>query len=393
MLTRLLALAALIAAITFPGLLQAQSPDEYRIDAISIDRLIRENYAYLDRFTSGEPPTSALLQAEAEAVHDSSTLLRYAERRLALLADPHVITGRSFSDSWAIVPSYADLWIEPEGESYRVTAVRANSPAASAGVAEGDVLVRIGETVVAEAVSDYWRDLGVETGGDRGYAARVLAAGRRDRPRHLTFRDHQGVERTLTLPSLYAVSRPEEEPVDALRGPGGLTLVINDALGDDRTIAAFDAAMAGAQPGETIILDLTNTPSGGNTVVARAIMGWFVSEARPYQVHRLVSEERETGVPRQWIEEVLPRTGKSHTGPVLVRVGRWTGSMGEGLAIGLDALGADVTGCPMAGLLGAIYDFRLEHSGLTIKLPAERLSAVTGTPRESFSCAAQAGSF
>lgn len=96
MLTRLLALAALIAAITFPGLLQAQSPDEYRIDAISIDRLIRENYAYLDRFTSGEPPTSALLQAEAEAVHDSSTLLRYAERRLALLADPHVITGRSF---------------------------------------------------------------------------------------------------------------------------------------------------------------------------------------------------------------------------------------------------------------------------------------------------------
>lgn len=117
-------------------------------------------------------------------------------------------------------------------------------------------------------------------------------------------------------------------------------------------------------------------------------MGWFVSEARPYQVHRLMSEERETGVPRQWIEEVLPRPGRHHAGAVRVKVGRWTGSMSEGLALGLDAQGAQVTGCPMAGLLGAIYNFRLEHSGLTIKLPAERLSSVSGVPREDFRCPA-----
>ncbi|WP_287011748.1 hypothetical protein [Brevundimonas sp.] len=64
-----------------------------------------------------------------------------------------------------------------------------------------------------------------------------------------------------------------------------------------------------------------------------------------------------------------------------------TGSMGEGLAVGLDALGARVTGCPMAGLLGAIYDLPLERSGLTSKLPAERLSTVSGVPREAFRCA------
>ena len=38
----------------------------------------------------------------------------------------------------------------------------------------------------------------------------------------------------------------------------------------------------------------------------------------------------------------------------------------------------------MAGLLGAIYDHRLENSGLVIKLPTERLAHVNGTPRETF---------
>jgi carboxyl-terminal processing protease len=58
--------------------------------------------------------------------------------------------------------------------------------------------------------------------------------------------------------------------------------------------------------------------------------------------------------------------------------------MGEGLALGFDAIGADVRGGPMAGLLGAIYDHRLEHSGLVLKIPTERLFHVDGTPREAF---------
>ena len=58
--------------------------------------------------------------------------------------------------------------------------------------------------------------------------------------------------------------------------------------------------------------------------------------------------------------------------------------MGEGLAIGFDAIGARVEGSRMAGLLGAIYDHRLERSGRVIKIPTERLYAVDGTPREHF---------
>lgn len=374
------ALAALIL-IAAPANAQTPlaTPEDYREDARAIEGLINAQYAYLDRFPGGAMPMSDVLRAEAGAVHDSGSLLRYAEHALTALADHHAITGASFRDSWAVTPSYSDLWIERQGEIWRITAVREGSPAETAGVQTGETLDAVGGSPTTEAVRAFWAEIGLAPGGERdGYAARVLAAGRRDRERDLTVSG-----RRLSLPNLYA-AREDRPPVMVEQTASGLSIRFNDSLGDGRTIQAFDAAMARARPGQTLILDLTDTASGGNTVVARAIMGWFVGEARPYQVHNLPAEERETGVPRQWVEQVLPRAGKRFPGPVVVRVGRWTGSMGEGLAIGLDALGARVEGGPMAGLLGAIYDHRLPNSGLILKLPTERLYAVDGTPREDF---------
>ena len=330
-------------------------------------------------------PVSAELRAEAAAVGDQPALLRYAEHAVVALADPHAITGGSFNDSWAIVPSYGDLWVEPVDGEWRITAVREGSPAAAEGVAVGDRLTAVAGVPTEAAVAAFWREIGLDAAGDRaGHGARVLAAGRRDRVRDLTIAGRDGVERRLSLPNLYSARTGDRAPVSVAREGEALVVRFNDSLGDSGTVAAFDAAMAQARPGQAVVLDLRDTASGGNTVVARAIMGWFVDEARPYQIHRLPAEERETGVPRQWIEQVLPRPGKRHQGPVSLRVGRWTGSMGEGLAVGMDALGADVRGGPMAGLLGAIYDHRLERSGLVIKLPTERLYAVDGSPREAF---------
>lgn len=357
----------------------------FRADALAIEALINSRYAYLDRFPDGAMPMSAALRAEAGAVADRRSLLRYAEHAIAALADHHAITGASFADSWGLVPSYSDLWIEPEGDVWRITAVRQGSPAEAAGVQPGDSLAAIGDTATGAAVAAFWAEQGLEpTDARAGHGVRVLAAGRRDRPRDLTIRDVAGVERRLTLPNLYAAAPGERPPVSAYQADGALVIRFNNSLGDDATVPAFDAAMADARPGQPIVLDITDTASGGNTVIARAIMGWFVDAPAAYQIHNLPAEERETGVPRQWIEQVLPRPGKRHRGTVTVRVGRWTGSMGEGLAVGFDALGADVVGGPMAGLLGAIQDVRLPNSGMVIKLPTERLYAVDGTPRESF---------
>jgi hypothetical protein len=75
----------------------------------------------------------------------------------------------------------------------------------------------------------------------------------------------------------------------------------------------------------------------------------------------------QTGIARQWIEQVLPCAGKHHRGPVSVRVGRLTGSMGEGLA----ATGAKVCGRPMARLRGAVHDYTLPANGIRVTFPAE----------------------
>lgn len=377
--------AAQPAGQSAPAASAAAESARFRDDARSIERLVNANYAYLGRFDGGAMPLSARLRAEAEAVHDRVSLLLYAERALLALADHHAITGASFADSRAIVPSFADLWVERRGETYSIEAVRDDSPAQRAGLRAGDRLVALGGVAVADAVAAFWDDLGLPvTQARASFAARVLAAGRRDRARRLTVQGPAGPPREVELANLYAAAPRDRPPLSAGGQSGALVIRLNDSLGDGATIAAFDAAMARARPGQRIVIDLRDTPGGGNTNVARAMMGWFVERPRAYQVHNLPGERRRTGIERQWIEQVLPRPGRRHRGPVEIRVGRWTGSMGEGLAIGFDALGARVTGTRMAGLLGAIYDFRLENSGLVIKLPAERLTHVNGTPREAF---------
>jgi len=359
--------------------------ERFRADARAIEPLVNRAYAYLDRFDGGVMPVSARLRAEAERVTDRRSLLLYAERALLALADHHAITGASFADSWAIVPSYADLWIERSGDSYLIEAVRDGSPAQQAGVKAGDRLVSVGGFATQTAVDWFWRDLGLEPApGRAAFAARILAAGRRGPPRRMTIQTGASPPRALELPSLYAAPRAARPAVSADERGDALVVRIHDSLGDPATVAAFDAAMAPARPGQRVVIDLRDTPSGGNSNVARAILGWFVDRPTPFQIHSLPIEQRETGIARQWIEQVLPRAGKRHAGPVTVWVGRWTGSMGEGLAIAFDAIGARVTGNRMAGLLGAIHDHRLEHSGLIIKLPTERLMHVNGTSREAF---------
>ncbi|MFM8542034.1 MAG: hypothetical protein ACKOAM_02080 [Chakrabartia sp.] len=330
----------------------ANTPD-YPASAIALDATIEDQYAYLDKLPGGTLPQSATLNAQRAAVHDENTLLRYAENRMISLADHHAITCSSFNDSWAVVPTYADLWVVSHDGRYVIDAVREGSPAALAGIQPGNALMAIDGVETSSAVSAFWRDLGLAINPARAdFAARMLAAGRRDRSRWLSIADAAGRVRQLTLPSLYSVISEQRPPLTSFTNQARTVIRFNNSLGDDKTIAAFDSAMQLIPLNHEVILDHRNTPSGGNTTVARAVLGWFTNEPHGYQVHNRPIEERETGIARQWIEQVLPRNGKYRRGLPTIWVGRWTGSMGEGLAVGFASMRAEVRGGPMAQLNG-----------------------------------------
>jgi carboxyl-terminal processing protease len=133
-----------------------------------------------------------------------------------------------------------------------------------------------------------------------------------------------------------------------------------------------------------LILDLRETPGGGNTTIARAIMGRFTGKDLAYQKHIYTAEERETGIKRSTLEIVSPR-GNIYKKPLVVLVGYWTGSMGEGIAIGFDGMKrATIAGTAMAGLLGEIYTFNLPETGIPFSFPCVQLQHINGTPREDF---------
>ncbi len=87
----------------------ATAENEYAKAAHDLDAAIIEMYAYLEDLPDAQLPDSNVLRQERQAVNDDRTLLAYAEKRIVSLADHHAITGSSFHDSWAIVPTYADL--------------------------------------------------------------------------------------------------------------------------------------------------------------------------------------------------------------------------------------------------------------------------------------------
>src|SRR6478735_10824640 len=197
-------IALLLVSPLLLGADDAPATPDYAADARSIERLVNEDYAYLDRFENGRMPMSDKLRTEADAVHSRDDLIRYAERALTALADHHAITGASLADSWGLVPSYSDLWIEPTTRTtYVVTAVRADSPAERARVRFGDRLIAVDGVPIDQAIAAFWTDLGLPVTPERaGYAARVLAAGRRNAPRHLTIL-RGGDFRELELANLY----------------------------------------------------------------------------------------------------------------------------------------------------------------------------------------------
>lgn len=341
-------------------------------DARDVERMfdtIEARYAYLDPQRTDLQGCRDRWIPAARAATTHAERVGVFEQVLEALVDSHATLGTNLPSSTRLVPSALDTWGELAGPGLVVSAVRPGWPADRAGVRPGDVIVAVNGTPAPERVQ---ARIGPCVRADdpevQRWAALVVLAGTHDTPRVWTLADG----RTLTLDD--PDEMPAREPVTVTTTPDGFVVVALHQLGDSATIRAFDAALEQARAAPGLVIDLRDTAAGGSTTVAEPVLGRFVSERTAYQ--RIVPTRGEA-----WDRRVSPRGPWTWDGPVVVVADRWTGSMGEGMALGFDAIGVPVVGTPMAGLKGAVHTFRT-RSGVSWNLPTDRLQHVDGTPRE-----------
>ena len=356
------------------------------------EQMLRGEYAYIERDDIDVEAQLDRSRALAAKASDKGALRRIMHRTALTFMDPHLLVGPFADDDYAILMSSADLDARFEDGKAVIVDVRRGSPAFDAGLRPGDEVLSIaGKPARAAAQAPFGEVLPNPTAAQLDYGLTLAVNGQRKGDRTLEIRSAQGQVRTFELASTrdWANSLNDRKLVDlSFVGTGGDVAVLTplNSLGDNGTISAFDTAMkeaigAGAR---AIILDMRETPSGGNTEVGRSIIGHFTDRVSPYQMHRIPALEREFTVPRQFVEYVFPREPR-FDGPVVVLHGRWTGSMGEGIVIGMDAASnATTIGSNMGDLLGGLWNEQLELSGARVDLGGEALFHVDGTPREDY---------
>lgn len=359
-----------------PAELETGEPPAALRDAEALCQLVRDHYVYLEARKDVWAATceAAKTEALAPAAETPGGHLSLLESMLDQLWDNHISLDVNSPRSPRLVPSGSDYWLDFAGGSAVVEAVRPGSGAAAAGVAIGDRVMAINGVSVLSAATDRIRHGREQVSEARLiWALNAQGAGFRGEPRSVTLA-RDGAEVTLAL------GDPEPEqaalPVTWRRLSSDIGYIrIEDSLGDETAVAAFDKALEDLRGVSGWIIDLRNTPGGGNTDVAEPILGRFVRGVRAYQK----AGERWEG---ESVRRVASRGPWRERGRVAVLAGRWTGSMGEGLAIGFDGLKrARVFGSPMAALAGGVESFELPASGWSVRLPAYNLYHINGLER------------
>jgi carboxyl-terminal processing protease len=346
-------------------------------------QFVAEDYAYFDLKKTQWDKVCAQLRPGLEHTCDQAVLMASLESALGELYDSHAHLGSSNRNSPRLIPTDSEVWAVWKGEAVFIQEVKGGSSAEKAGLEAGMRVTTFNGEPIEEAVRRRApRFLSEPDPEARSWALQTALTGRQDgQPVRLGILRHGVSEQIEYLPA-----HPPAAAALSARRLGGTYAYIrfHNSLGDAGTIRAFDQALDQLKSSKGLILDLRDTPSGGTSLVARGIMGRLVRSESPYQKHELVSEARSKGIPRRWVEYVSPR-GDPFTVPLVILVGRWTGSMGEGLAIGLNATrNAPVVGTPMARMLGALGEIKLPASGIVVRIPTERLYHVNGTTREAF---------
>lgn len=358
------------------------SPEQFTQDFDYLWSQLRDNYAYFDKKQTDWNRVREIYRPKFSRVGNKTDFITLLERVLEELYDPHTHLRVNTKSSPRLVPTGLDVWAEWANGKATITQLRKGFSAEQAGLRVGMEIVSLNGLPVRAAVRNKLpASLTSVDSTAMSWALRALLAGTHDAKRIVEAKNANGRRTTfqLDLPAHTTVDNFQyDKNVEWQNLKGGLGYIKLNDLGSDETVAEFDAALENLRTTRGLIIDLRATQSGGNTSVAEPIMGRLIQRRMPYQKGTPIRGEG-------WTREVSPSGNWTYKAPVAVLVGRWTASMGEGIAIGLDAMRrATVVGTRMAGLNGAVFDLELPNTKIKLNYAAEKLFHMKGTPREDF---------
>jgi carboxyl-terminal processing protease len=350
---------------------------------MEFEKLFLATYAYADK---PEFDTTDLLKKYKIQLVQSNSIQEFRDNIQFFLrhfCDPHLNLGPYNEFDFSVIPTGSDIWAVTKEDKFFISDVKRNSLAFKAKVLPGDEIIEIdGEPPrngIENALGEKTEKLSKK---QIEYGLNVALAGLRYKSRVLKLR-RSGEILIKEMSSTYSESKQAKKVFfKRIKDIGYIRF--NNSLGEEETVSAFKTALSQLLTTKGLIIDLRDIPSGGHTGVAEPILGHFTSSPQPYQKYRVQTSHE--SYKKAALRIAYTRPSKPlYQKPYVVLVGRWTGSMGEGMAIGFDAIGAQsIIGSPMADLLGGITKVEFKESESWLEVGFERLYHVNGSFREDF---------
>ncbi|WP_177208166.1 S41 family peptidase [Pseudoalteromonas denitrificans] len=378
----------LIVTNIFAGGCFVEAKPEFNSKAAwaELNTTVKSQYAYIDRANFDVIALIKEFELRALSAKNKKDFADIAQQFVRHFYDPHLNLGPYDENDFSVSPTGSDLWGLYQNEKFIIEDVKAQAAADSAGIRPGAEIITIDSLPVRAAVeSVFGKSFEKLNTAQINYGLNVSLGGKRHKTRMLELKINNSTQSFNLAPSYQSINDLNNGPTLSYKKLNDIGYIrFNNALGNMKTVEAFKHALTELVDTKSLIIDLRNTPSGGNTGVAEPILGHFVKTKTPYQQYQVQEENtsyRNAQMQQAYVEPTKPHYNK----PIVVLAGRWTGSMGEGMTIGFDAIGAKtVIGSEMADLLGGIKTVQLTHSNTWLEVGFERLFHMNNTYREDF---------
>lgn len=368
---------AAAAGSMMSGVAWAVEPDHDLTFIGDFDELwetLRDRYCFFSEKRTDWNRVRAFYRPLARQAESDEAFAEVLRRTLAELYDPHTSLADPPAGSQRLPIS--DLITEWRNGQAVIIAIAPDSVAEAAGLQLDDVILTADDRAISTLAQNLLpKCLTRPDSAARAYALNSAVAGLRGQPRRYRVATGAAEPRDVILPIRQSPPKPN---VDWRRLDEGAGYIAIRSFADDAVTESFDQALADLRDAPGLIIDVRDN-GGGDTAVARPIMGRFITETKPYARMR---RREGRGLSDFWTETVEPRGPFTYTRPVVVLTNHWSGSMAEGFPMGMRGLGrATVVGTPMMGLGAAVFPITLDRTGLKAQYSAEPVYDVQDRPR------------